>query len=217
MRTGPASSDRFDTESVHNLSGAVFAFAMTLLILNLVVPVIPKGAPNSALASALLTLWPHVATYVISFGLIASYWVMHRRMFTFIRAADRTFLWMNLYFLMFIAFMPFAANLMGTYPRYRVALLTYAGTALVTLLIQTAEWRYAKVRGLVDPDLDPRWAVHLDWRLRGGIGLVLVCIGVSFFDTLVSLFTLILMPVLSLWPAHPHLRDPMAASRERTV
>ena len=55
MRTCLPPSDRFDTESVHNLSGAVFAFAMTLLILNLVVPEIPKGAPNSVLASALLS------------------------------------------------------------------------------------------------------------------------------------------------------------------
>jgi len=208
-------SDQFDTESVHNLSGAVFAFAMTLLILNLVVPEIPRGAPNSVLASALLNLWPHVITYVISFGLIASYWVMHRRIFTFIRTADRTFLWMNLYFLMFIAFMPFAANLMGSYPRYRVALLTYAGTALATLLIQDAEWRYAIGRGrLADPDLDPRWIPHLTARIRGAIALVLVCIGVSFFDPLVSLFTFVLMPVLAMWPAH--LREPAQASDGRT-
>ncbi|HLN13713.1 MAG TPA: TMEM175 family protein [bacterium] len=194
-------SDRFDTESIHNLSGAVFAFAMTLLILSLVVPPVPKGAPEAVLAAALRDLWPHVLTYFISFGLIASYWVMHRRIFTFIRVADRTFLWMNLYFLMFIAFMPFAAELMGSYPRYRVALLAYAGTALVTLLLQHTVWAYAVGRGrLVDPDLDPRWIAHVTMRTRGAIALVLVCIGVSYFDPLVSLATLILMPVLGMLP-----------------
>lgn len=208
-------ADRFDTESIHNLSGAVFAFAMTLLILNLTVPQIPKSAPEIVLAAALRDLWPHVLTYVVSFGLIASYWVMHRRIFTFIRIADRTFLWMNLYYLMFIAFMPFAANLMGSYPRYRVALLAYAGTALVTLLIQHTEWAYATGRGrLVDPDLDPRWNAHVTARNRGAIALVLVCIAVSFVDPLVSLITLILMPVLGMLPFH--LQEPAPAAGERS-
>jgi uncharacterized membrane protein len=209
-------SDRFDTESIHNLSGAVFAFAMTLLILNLVVPVIPKGAPNSVLAAALLSLWPHVATYVISFGLIATYWVMHRRMFTFILEADRTFLWMNLFFLMFIAFMPFAANLMGTYPGYRAALLAYAGTALVTVLIQGAEWQYATGRGrLVDPDLDRRWIAHVTIRIRAGIVLVLGCIGVSYFDPFLSLLTFIFMPVMAMWPVRDRELPRVPGARAR--
>jgi len=195
-------SDRFDTESVHDLSGAVFAFALTLLILNLVVPTIPKGSSETVLFRALVNLWPHVLTYVISFGLIASYWVVHRRMFTFIKRADRTFLWMNLFFLMFIAFMPFATNLMGAYPRYHVALITYAGTALATLLTLAAEWRYATRLGrLVDPDLDPRWIRHLAGRIWGAIFLCLVCIGISFFHPLVSLFFFILFPILAMVPA----------------
>jgi uncharacterized membrane protein len=211
---GPLRSDRFDTESVHNLSGAVFAFALTLLVLDLIVPVIPKGSPETVLLNALVSLWPHVLTYGISFGLISSYWVMHRRMFTFVKRADRTFLWLNLFFLMFIAFMPFATKLMGTYPRYHVALLTYAGTCMATLLVQAAEWRYATRRGrLVDPDLDPRSIRQMAGRLWGAILLVLLCIGVSFFHPLVSLFFFILMPVLAMLPAG--LDGPEQGSEER--
>jgi uncharacterized membrane protein len=195
-------SDRFDTESVHDLSGAVFAFALTLLILDLVVPEIPKGSSETVLVGALVNLWPHILTYVISFGLIASYWVLHRRIFTFIKRADRMFLWMNLLFLMCIAFMPFATKLMGAYPRYHVALFTYAGTAMVTLLVQCAQWRYATGRGrLVDPDLPPQLILYVARRLVVGVFLGLICIGISFFDPLVSLFLFIAMPVLTMWPA----------------
>ena len=203
MRVGDfLRSDRFDTESVHDLSGAVFAFALTLLILDLVVPEIPRGSSETALVSALVNLWPHILTYVISFGLIGSYWVVHRRIFTFIKRADRTFLWMNLLFLMCIAFMPFATKLMGAYPRYHVALLTYAGTAMATLLVHYAEWGYATGRGrLVDPDLNPQLILHIAGRLRLGIFVCLLCIGVSFFDPLVSLFFFIVMPVLTMVPA----------------
>jgi len=200
---GVSRSDRFDTESVHDLSGAVFAFAMTLLILDLVVPEIPKGSPEPVLVSALANLWPHILTYVVSFGLIASYWVLHRRTFTFIKRADRTFLWMNLLFLMCIAFMPFAAKLMGAYPRYHVALLTYAGTAMITLLVQHAEWRYAIGRGrLVDSDFNPEWGRYFTRRLRLGLLVGLACIGVSFFNPLVGLGIFMVLPVATMLPAN---------------
>ncbi len=195
------SSDRFDTESVHALSGAVFAFALTLLILDIAVPEIPKGSPEKVLVGALINLWPHVLTYVVSFGLISSYWVTHRRIFTFIKRADRTFLWMNLLFLMFIAFMPFATSLMGAYPRYHVAVLVYAAVAMATMLIHYAEWAYATGRGhLVDPDLDPQWFHHITRRLLSAALFSLVCIGVSFFDPLVSLIVFLLVPLMAMWP-----------------
>lgn len=194
--------DRFDTESVHNLSGAVFAFAITVLILDLVVPEIPRGAPERVLLSALVKLWPHMAAYVVTFGLIASFWVSHRRVFSFIRAADRLFLWLNLFFLMGIAFLPFTTKLMGTYPRYRVGLWAYAGTAMGTLLIQYVQWMYAIRRGFVHPDLNPEWTRRISRRIQLGFLIGLLSVGLSFFDPLVSLFIFISMPLLAMWPVH---------------
>jgi uncharacterized membrane protein len=71
---------RFGKNSITDLSGNVFAFAITLLVLDLSVPSVSKTSSAVVLAIALFGLWPAFLAYVMSFGFISSYWVAHRSM-----------------------------------------------------------------------------------------------------------------------------------------
>jgi uncharacterized membrane protein len=192
---------RFGKNSITDLSGNVFAFAMTLLVLNLAIPSVSKTSSAVVLANALLGLWPAFLAYVMSFAFISSYWVAHRSMLVFVVRADRTFLWMNLFYLMCVVFLPFPTRLMATYPRQWVAMVTYGGTAIVTLLTLYAQWQYAARRGrLVDPDLDASVVHYATRKILGSILICLFCVGLSFFRPLISLFIFALMPIVTMWP-----------------
>jgi len=90
----------------------VFAIAATLLILNVTV----SGAP---LAQELVQIWPSYAAYAVSFLTIGIIWVNHNTVMGQIGRVDRMFLFLNVLFLMFVAFIPFPTRLLAQYMSVR--------------------------------------------------------------------------------------------------
>jgi uncharacterized membrane protein len=102
------------TNRLEAFSDGVIAVAITLLVLNLVVP---DPLKTHDLAHALGTRWPSYAAYVISFVSIGIIWVNHHAMLSRLREADHTILLLNLLLLLTIGVLPFATDLMATYLR----------------------------------------------------------------------------------------------------
>lgn len=175
-------------------SDAVFAIAMTLLVLNIEVPEIPQDLVAAELPGRLLDLWPKFLSYVISFLVIFLYWVAHHSVFRAIRGYDRTLIWLNSLFLMCVAFLPFPAALLGEYGDQQLAVAIYAGSLAVTRLLLTAVWWYATSdRHLVDDDLDP--GMIKTYRIRGLVIplIFLLSIVISFFSVSAATYSWILL------------------------
>jgi uncharacterized membrane protein len=191
---------RFDKDSITGLSPNVFAFAMTLLVLEIPVPQIARAAPPSALTHALAALWPSFLTYVMSFSMLGGYWVAHRSLLRFVQSVDRVFLWVNLCFLMLIAFLPFAARLVGAYPYRPTALMVYGLTALATLLALSAQWYYATGRlRLVTPNVDAELVRYGKLKLLMPAAICALSIATAPAAPRLSLLLLVLMPLATLW------------------
>ena len=99
------------------LSDGVFAIAMTILVFDIHVPVVGDGNYSIlGLWSALLTLLPNIASYVVSFTVLAMYWTSHHAMFHFFaKSVDRVLVQINMIYLMFLVFIPFTTALLGKY------------------------------------------------------------------------------------------------------
>jgi uncharacterized membrane protein len=138
---------------VELFSDAVFAIAITLLIVDIKVP---EANSSAELADSLSRLWPHFLAYFLSFMIIAMQWVDHHEMFEHIEKCDRGLLWLNLVFLMGIAFLPFPTALVGCFPNERVAVLIYSASIVFAILVKTCLWKYvANWRPLVKSELSP--------------------------------------------------------------
>jgi uncharacterized membrane protein len=92
-RAGRESSRELDR--IVNFTDGVFAIVITLLILTIQVPEIPAASVGDELPGRLLALEPKVLSYVISFLVVAVYWMAHHRVFRPIRGYDETLLWLN--------------------------------------------------------------------------------------------------------------------------
>ena len=133
------------------LSDGVFAIAITLLILEIS---IPATTDDSGLTKALLGLWPQYLAYVLSFLLIARFWVTHHQAFRLIGRYDAVLVWLNLLLLMFVAFLPFPTAVLGEHNGSPVAAVLYGATVVVAGMASTAYWWYASGRGrLLRPDV----------------------------------------------------------------
>ena len=84
-------------------SDAVFAIAITLLVLELRMPERIAGDADRQLIDGLVSLIPRFLSYAISFWLIGLYWWVHHRTFRHIRRWDEGLLWHNLHFLFWVA------------------------------------------------------------------------------------------------------------------
>jgi len=105
----------FQLERLILFSDAVFAIAITLLVIEIKIPDIHTDVSDKALLDELGHLIPKFIGFIISFMLIGLYWTVHHRMFGFVTSFDGKLLWMNLFFLFFIALMPFSTGFYGEY------------------------------------------------------------------------------------------------------
>lgn len=105
----------FQLERLILFSDAVFAIAITLLVIEIKVPELHEEFTDAALGQELLHLIPKFVGFLISFLIIGMYWTIHHRIFSFLVNYDRKLLWLNLFFLMSIVLMPFSSGLYGEY------------------------------------------------------------------------------------------------------
>ena len=120
-------------------SDGIFAFAATLLILNLAV----SGHP---LGQQLLDIWPSYVAYALSFITIGIIWTNHHTVMHQLAHVDRFFLMVNVIFLMFIAFIPFPTRLLALNLQTegaQAAAITYGITLTSTAVLFNVLWRYA--------------------------------------------------------------------------
>jgi uncharacterized membrane protein len=131
-------------------SDGVFAIAITLLIIEVRVPVSKAGD----LAADLAGQWPSYAAYVVSFAIIGIIWVNHHDIFERITTVDRPLLFLNLLLLLTVAFLPFPTALLGDYIRRgdnaHIAAAIYGANMTLIGLSFLAVWTYlARVPSLL--------------------------------------------------------------------
>jgi uncharacterized membrane protein len=146
-------------ERVVFFSDAIMAIAITLLVLDLR---LPEGSDLS-LAAQLDSLGSSYFSFLVSFGVIGLFWEAHLRLFGFIARVDRALLWLNLTFLLFIAFLPFPTSVLGKHWS-PTAIVFYAATLMATGLLRFLLLRHAVRHRLIAPEVDPATLRTEHWR-----------------------------------------------------
>jgi uncharacterized membrane protein len=159
-------------------SDAVFAIAITLLVLEIKVPVLPKGSPDAAYWQALHLLAPSFASYFISFAVVGIFWIAHHRAFALAGRYSGRILGWNMGLLGVIAFMPFASAFDAQNLDQRVPSLVYCGTLLVASLLNIAVVHIATGAGMRAEGADPARVRYVRGRslavaLGAGTALIL--------------------------------------------
>ena len=133
---------------------AIFAFAMTLLAVDIRVPEIAQDLVNSQLVTELANLVPKFIGFGLSFFISGSYWIFYHRVFANIKRYDRTLVWLNLFFLLFIVLIPFPSDLIGRYLSQEVSIVIYALVMAATGSVLGLIWGYASYHHrLIDESL----------------------------------------------------------------
>ena len=134
-------------ERMKALTDGVLAIVLTILVLSFEVPEHRFG--HDALIDFFWHLTVPFVAYVVSFGIVAAYWMQHAAIFHYVQVGNRTFFWLNILFLLPLTLLPFLTDLRATYYDEYMATILYAGANIMCGLILFAMWSYGKRRGLL--------------------------------------------------------------------
>src|ERR1700734_1983745 len=113
-------------ERLTGLSDGVFAVAMTLLVLDVRVPVSAALASSDhALWGGLVKLGPSFAAYLLSFTMLGTFWLAQHTLLSILGRCDRTLTWIQLGFLFVVTLLPFSAALLAHFAHLRLAVGLY--------------------------------------------------------------------------------------------
>lgn len=176
-------------------SDAVFAIAITLLIIEVHPPHLPFGSPWQAYVNALLASWPNFFGFFVSFFVIGAFWAGHHRAFALAGQYSEKLVGPNLQMLCAIVFMPFATAFMSANGGMLVPSALYALTLIATGLLMMRLTRLTTAPGVVRSDA-PAAAVGYARARGGGVVLgALMSLVIAFVFAPVSQTGLLTIPL----------------------
>ena len=191
--TAPNRSE--DLSRMEALTDGVIAIAITLLVLDIVVPEIPDALVSEELGSALWELRPQVFGFVLSFVVIGYYWMTHRLVFSNLRTIDVPLMMINLFFLLMIAFMPFVAALLADYVPDGLAVACYAGVMAIAGFSQLLMVVYPSKKGHFHVTVEPSHVRLVSKKIAVAPIVYLIMVPVAFLNGWVALGLLVFIPI----------------------
>ncbi len=185
-------------ERLAALSDGIFAVAMTLLVLDLHVPVSNAINSERGLWSALIILAPRLLTYSMSFLTLGIFWTGQQTQLNHFVRSDRNLTWIHLGFLLAVTLTPFSTGLLASFITYRIALVVYWLNILLLGIALFCGLRYAGLAGLVKDETvvearEHRVPTFLERRIIIAQALYAFAVLLCIINTYVSIVIIVLV------------------------
>jgi uncharacterized membrane protein len=181
------------TDRLEALSDGVFAFAMTLLVFDLHVPVAAAIHSNGDLWQAVRNLAPNLVVYFLSFMTLGIFWVGQQTMLDLTARSDRNLAWINLGVLLMVTLVPFSTALLAAFPTYTLAVLEYWLNLLLLGVFLFLFRLYAHRADLDRDDVSPAMTIAAYRRIAIAQALYAVAALLSLWSPRVSIALIFLI------------------------
>ena len=181
FRSQPGSN----VQRIYGISDCVIAVAFTLLVENIRLP--SAGLSEPQLQSYILhTILPDLLVYLFSYLVVASSWISHYRIFTYLQRSSSLFIMLNVLFLASIVFLPVTVVFFYGYGNQAAVWQVFATTQVVTSATLLLMWVVARVDHLLDSEVPPEYLRYTTARLFVIPIGTLLSIGIAFYNVWVA-------------------------------
>ena len=181
------------TRRLETLTDGIFAIAMTILVVTIQIPIGPIHTPD-LLVKTTSDIIPKFAVYFLSFLLLAVFWVDHH-MFYLVKKTNFTMIWLNIFWLMFIALLPLSTSIIAQFPEYQLAQLIFDFNLLFIGIFLYLIWKYSVIKGMVPENVKESYPYIKRILLFMPI-VVTGAILTTFINPRWSMVVLFLIPIL---------------------
>lgn len=174
-------------EHVISFSDAVFAFAITLMALTIDIPDLPPNLSQSELLQRLDDFYPQFEDYIISFAVIAIFWISYHQVFNHIKGSHISMVYLNFLFLLFITLLSLTTTFVTNYASYQIPYIIYCIIVIMTSSLLVLIWWYAtKEYRLVDKGMHPLFIKGTFFALLAIPIIFSISIIISFIDLVIA-------------------------------
>lgn len=191
-------STTLDTKRIQALTDAVFAVAMTILILEVRIP--PKFRHIELTQYFIYQTFPEILIYILGFITLGVFWIgshFHHHLITF---TDRVSSWLNIFFLMVICMIPFSTGFLNEYRHEKLSVIVYSinliGASIFNLLMLIYAWK----KKYTKPHFTRKHYISAINRLLIPVYLYCGTIIISFIFPDIALYFLVLPVLLHILP-----------------
>ena len=184
-----------DPGRLMGITDGIFGMVMTLLIFSLALPnlnILSAGEFSYAIE----TLIPSIGITIISFILIASFWIYHHEFFK-LKTLNLPYLWFNVFFLISISFIPFTTSLIGTYSNYLLSAMIFGLDIFFALISLTLMYWYANKRGFMKEEVSSEEKRYTYKTFIIMMSLTVIVILLDFFSSKHFIYLFLLVPIIS--------------------
>lgn len=177
------------------LSDGVFSIAMTLLVLDLKLPVNEAIHSEASLLTQLATLGPKLLTYLVSFMTLGIFWVGQSTQFNHMTRSDRHTTWLSILFLLFVSLIPFSTAFLSEHIHFKTAIGVYWFNIFGLGFALYLHWWCAYENGYIAVQGEEREGVNKAVRRRIVVGQLLYALGalLCFISTYLSIAFIIVV------------------------
>src|SRR4051794_35961774 len=143
---------KLSIERIRALSDGIFAFALTVLVLDLHLPEFTGPVTDTRFLDALIAQKERMLSFLLSFVVLAMYWIAHHNTFLVVARSSRVLIALNFVFLMCVVTVPFAASFLGQTGAIPMAIVAYGAMLIATSLTLAALVWYALGAGRLADD-----------------------------------------------------------------
>jgi uncharacterized membrane protein len=178
------------------LADVIFAASMVFMASAFELPDTDIVDSPGELANFLKGQLPVVAIYVISFILVAVYWMKHLEHFSYLKKTNIGHLWLQILFLAMVVIIPYSNALSSAAPDTLAFQTFYSINMFLVGLFSLLSWIYAtRDHRLTEPDLELSTIRHLRNEAMVEPAIALVSIGAARIGPALWELTLLLIPV----------------------
>jgi uncharacterized membrane protein len=191
---------QFSLRRLERLADIVFAFALLFLLIT--IDLVPDGAATAEDAySYFFDQVNDSLGFVISFLIIAYYWITHQEYFNYYTGTNKTHTFIELLYLMAIAGMPFNNDFITAFPMEVAPRLAISSDIFFAGILSFLSWSYATSGNrLVDPArMSPELVSFMRSQALVVPGFALVGAGAAFLHPLAWDAVLTVGPLVAMY------------------
>ena len=201
MSTQNELQKEFELERMILFSDAVFAIAITLLVLDIKFPDIEKGATSQQVMKVFKPVGIRFLAFMLTFFITGITWARHLKLFKYLRSYDSGVIIRNLVFLFFIVCFPFSASGItehirpGFFLPVTIYVLNLSGVAISQYLLSSYMFNPKRKLAVAGSEDVKKYLV-----MQSGLGAIAITVGLVTEVTLSLLYPGNLdLPVLSIY------------------
>ena len=184
-----------DPGRLMGLTDGIFSIVMTLLIFGMALPE-NEIANYTGFMNFIGSIAPMAGVLIVSFIVLASFWIYHHE-FMKLKRLNIPYLWLNMFYLASLCFIPFTTSLIGNYSRFFLANVIFGANILLVIVFFLFMFYYAHKRGFLEEytaEEDKKHVFHTLYVIMG------VTVIVNLFDFNVNpnfIYLFLLVPIIS--------------------